>query len=106
MKIELSSEQHLLLESFRLLFSRHSTPAQVRAAEPIGFDRVLWEQLSEMGALVMRAPETSGGGGFSLLDALIVMEEAGRHLASIPPDRSDRDQSAARAACRRRPAIV
>jgi len=32
----------------------------------------------------MRAPESAGGGGASLLDAAIVAEEAGRRLASAP----------------------
>ena len=32
----------------------------------------------------MRAPEVLGGGGMSLLDAALVAEETGRHLAAAP----------------------
>src|SRR3546814_15691931 len=84
MRIEISDEQRLLKETFERLFRTESSPARVRAAEPAGFDRELWQQLSDMGALTMRAPEVVGGGGFTLLDALLVMEEAGKQLVSAP----------------------
>ncbi|MGI9431517.1 MAG: acyl-CoA dehydrogenase family protein, partial [Myxococcota bacterium] len=71
-------------ETFAQLFSNESSPERVRAAEPLGFDRSLWKYLAASGALTMRAPESSGGGGASLLDATIVAEEAGRRLASAP----------------------
>ena len=84
MKIEISDEQAMLQDSFDRLFRNESSPERVRAAEPSGFDRGLWDQLAEMGALTMRTPETAGGGGFSLLDALLVTEAAGRYLVSAP----------------------
>src|SRR3546814_15757797 len=75
-----SSDLRLLKETFERLFRTESSPARVRAADPAGFDCELWQQLSDMGALTMRAPEVVGGGGFTLLDALLVMEEAGKTL--------------------------
>ncbi|MBA3053442.1 MAG: acyl-CoA dehydrogenase [Sphingomonadales bacterium] len=84
MNLELSGDQLLLKESFERLFRTDSSPARVRAAEPAGFDQDLWQSLAEMGALTMRVPEADGGGGFSLLDAQIVAEEAGKALASAP----------------------
>lgn len=84
MKLDLAEEQRLLEESFARFFTAESTPARVRAAEPLGFDPKLWAELVEMGVPAMRAPEEKGGGGASLLDAAILAEEAGRQLASAP----------------------
>ena len=84
MRIELGEEQERLRETFAQLFAAESSPARVRAAEPLGFDPALWKQLGQTGALAMRVPEDAGGSGASLLDAAIVAEEAGRKLASGP----------------------
>jgi alkylation response protein AidB-like acyl-CoA dehydrogenase len=78
MKLDLSEDQRLLIESFSRLFREESTPARVRAAQPVGFDAALWGQVGELGAIGMRSE------GFSLLDAALVMEEAGKHLAPVP----------------------
>jgi len=78
MQLALSEDQRLLVDSFSSLFREQSTPARVRAALPVGFDADLWRQLAELGAISMRIE------GFSLLDAALVMEEAGRWLAPAP----------------------
>jgi len=80
----LGEEQELLRESFEELFAAESSAERVRAAEPLGFDAGLWKQLVETGAVAMRAPEARGGSGAGLLDAALVCELAGRHLASVP----------------------
>ena len=84
MNLDLGEEQQLLCESFEELFAAESSPERVRAAEPLGFDAGLWKQLVETGAACMRAPEDRGGSGAGLLDAALVCELAGRHLASAP----------------------
>jgi alkylation response protein AidB-like acyl-CoA dehydrogenase len=84
MNFQLSDQQVLLREQFGKLFRQESTPARIRAAEPLGFDSTLWTQLVAFGAPAMRVPEALGGGGIGLLDAVVVMEEAGRHLLSAP----------------------
>jgi alkylation response protein AidB-like acyl-CoA dehydrogenase len=84
MNFELSDQQVLLREQFGKLFRQESNPARIRAAEPLGFDSALWTQLVAFGAPAMRVPEALGGGGIGLLDAVVVMEEAGRHLLSAP----------------------
>jgi alkylation response protein AidB-like acyl-CoA dehydrogenase len=84
MKLRLSEEQVLLRESFAKLLRAESTPARVRAAEPLGHDSELWISLVGFGIPGMRAPEAAGGGDMSLLDAALIAEEAGRHLASAP----------------------
>ena len=84
MKLGLSEEQTLLRESFAKLLRAESTPARVRAAEPLGYDPELWISLVGFGIPAMRVPEAAGGGNMSLLDAALIAEEAGRHLVSAP----------------------
>ncbi len=84
MNLALSEEQELLRDTFAQLFAAESSPARVRAAEPLGFDPALWKALAESGALAIRVGEAQGGAGAGLLDAVLLAEQAGRHLASAP----------------------
>lgn len=84
MKLALSEDQTILQDTLARLFREESTPGRVRAAESTGFDPALWAQLVEMGLIPMRAPEDRGGGGLSLLDALLAATESGRHVAAVP----------------------
>ena len=84
LNLALSEEQTLLRDSVSKLLGTESTPARVRAAEPLGHDPKLWAELVGFGIPAMRAPEAAGGGGMSLLDAALIAEEAGRHLAPGP----------------------
>jgi alkylation response protein AidB-like acyl-CoA dehydrogenase len=84
LNLKLSDDERQLAESFARFFEQESSMARVRAAEPLGFDAKLQRSLAQMGALAMRAPEASGGGGLSLQAALLVAEQAGRQLASAP----------------------
>jgi alkylation response protein AidB-like acyl-CoA dehydrogenase len=84
MNFELSEDQEMMRDTFARFLSEHSSTVRVRAAMPLGFDRDLWTGLAELGALSVRAPEDKGGLGLGLLDAAILMEEAGRTLASGP----------------------
>jgi hypothetical protein len=51
MNLHLADDQKLLEETFERFFQAESSIARVRAAEPLGFDRALWDGLLEMGAL-------------------------------------------------------
>lgn len=84
MKLTLSNDQQLLQDAFGRFLTAESTPARVRAAEPLGFDPAFWQGLAELGALSLRVTETKGGASASLLDAVAFMEQAGRVLASGP----------------------
>jgi alkylation response protein AidB-like acyl-CoA dehydrogenase len=77
MNLGLSGEQVLLQDTVRKLFEAECTPARLRAAEISGFDAALWLKLDELGIPAMRAA------GMSLLDAAVVLEEAGRRVAPI-----------------------
>src|SRR5579871_5363794 len=84
MKLDLSEGQTLLQDTVARLFADESTPERVRAVEASGgFDRALWDEIVALGLIPMRATDPAEGGS-SLLDAALVAEQAGRHLASAP----------------------
>jgi alkylation response protein AidB-like acyl-CoA dehydrogenase len=79
------SEDHLALQSaYRQFFKAHCSIETVRAAEPSGFDKNLWERLCAMGATTMALPESVGGDGATLVDLTLVAEEVGRSIAPVP----------------------
>ncbi len=84
MELRPSDEQQQLVEAYAALYAKESPPERVRAGEPLGFDRVLWDRLLEMGSLEMAVPESEGGWGASLLDLALVAEQHGRFLGSAP----------------------
>jgi len=79
------TEDHIDLQTaYRQFFKTHSDIETVRAAEPSGFDKSLWERLCAMGATTMALPESVGGDGATLVDLSLVAEELGRSLAPVP----------------------
>lgn len=89
MNFDLTEEQEMVRDTFARFLDENSSTARVRAAlsdenGPSGFDPALWRGLAELGAFAMRVPEEAGGMGMGLFDAAILMEEAGRTLASGP----------------------
>jgi len=85
MNFDLDEDQQMLRDTFARFLDDHSSMARVRKANDAGgFDRELWAGLAEMGAFAMRAPESAGGLAMGAFDAALVMEEAGRTLASGP----------------------
>lgn len=84
MNFDLTDDQEMMRDMFARFLDENSSMARVRAAAPSGFDAALWSGLAELGALSIRVPEEAGGLGLGLFDAAILMEEAGRTLASGP----------------------
>jgi alkylation response protein AidB-like acyl-CoA dehydrogenase len=85
MNLDLSEDQRLMRESFARFLDEHSSMEHVRAAaETGGFDPALWRGLGELGAFSLRIPDDKGGLGLGVMDAAVLMEEAGRMLASGP----------------------
>lgn len=79
------SEDHIALQdAYKQFFKTHCSIETVRAAEPSGFDKNLWERLCAMGATTMALPESAGGDGATLVDLTLVAEEIGRSLAPVP----------------------
>ena len=84
MNFDLTPEQEMVRDTFARFLDDNSSGERVRAALPSGFDPALWQGLAELGAFALRVPEEAGGLGLALFDAAVVMEEAGRTLASGP----------------------
>lgn len=84
MKLGMPEDSLPVQEMFERFFATESTSARVRAAEPVGFDAALWTELLGLEAPFLRLSAEAGGGGMSLFDACLMMEEAGRRLAPAP----------------------
>src|SRR5581483_11770694 len=85
MDLHLSDYQQLMVDSFREFLTRQATPDAVRAAEKTaGHDAALWGRFVDLGGHVLSLPEPAGGGGGTLLDAVLVGMECGRRVAPIP----------------------
>ncbi len=89
MNFDLTEEQEMVRETFARFLDEHSSPVRVRAAMAAenggsGFDQALWQGLAELGAFAMRVPESAGGMGMGLFEAVLLMEESGRTIASGP----------------------
>ena len=84
MNFDLTSEQDMVRETFARFLDENCTPQRLREAAAKGFDAGLWQGLADLGAFGLRVPETAGGLGLGTFDAMIVLEEAGRTLASGP----------------------
>ena len=79
------TEDHVDLQTaYKQFFKTHCSIDTVRAAEPSGFDKSLWERLCAIGATTMALPESVGGDGATLVDLTLVAEEIGRSLAPVP----------------------
>ncbi len=84
MNFNLTDDQRMMSETFARFLNEQSSPERVRKAMPSGFDPQLWSGLAELGAFALRVPEDAGGLGLGVMDAAVLMEEAGRTLVSGP----------------------
>jgi alkylation response protein AidB-like acyl-CoA dehydrogenase len=84
--IGFTSEQSQLRDAARALLGEISSPQRVRALmpDPAGTDPDAWRQLGELGLTGIAVPERFGGGGGSLADQGVVIEEMGRALYGGP----------------------
>jgi alkylation response protein AidB-like acyl-CoA dehydrogenase len=84
--IGFTSEQTQLREATRALLAEVSSPDRVRALmpDPAGTDPDAWRQLAALGLPGIAVPERFGGGGGSLADQGVVLEEMGRALCGGP----------------------
>ena len=80
----LSDEQDALQAAFRTFFERECSSERVRAAEPLGWDPELWDQLQDLRPTVMGVAGDRGGDDAGLVELAIVAEEVGRHAAPVP----------------------
>lgn len=85
MNFDFNDEQQMFQETTRGFLERNYGLDRVRALlEGDGFDRDLWESLTQNGAFSMLVPEEHGGMGLSFVDLALVLEEYGRALVPGP----------------------
>jgi acyl-CoA dehydrogenase len=78
------SERSLLADAVEGFFEDRCTPDDVAEIEAGRDPRSLWDEVEALGLTLASVPETAGGAGGSLLDALTVLRSAGRHAVPLP----------------------
>jgi alkylation response protein AidB-like acyl-CoA dehydrogenase len=82
--LSLSDDQQAVDDLFAGFLGDQAPPSLARSAEPLGFDRSLWEALGQLGAPGMGAPAEAGGGGAGLAELVVAAERLGRSIAPVP----------------------
>jgi acyl-CoA dehydrogenase len=78
------SVDELLVRTAERVFTETCTHDAVERAEADGFAPEVWSALREIGLPWVGVPESAGGMGGDLADALAVLRVAGRHAAPVP----------------------
>jgi len=84
MDLSLTDVQEAIRDGVGRFLAKTSSPDRVRAAEPLGWDRAVWDGLAGMGVPAMGVAPGLGGGGADLADLAVVAGQAGAHLAPAP----------------------
>ncbi|NCF45614.1 MAG: acyl-CoA dehydrogenase [Proteobacteria bacterium] len=84
MQFGLSEEQIMLRDNINRFLDDNSSLDRVRAFADGGDDADIWAGLSELGVPALLVPEEQGGIGLTPLDAAIVAECLGAHIAPTP----------------------
>ena len=86
MDFELSDDQRALQEAARDLLDGYASSTQVRAHLTSGqpYDAKLWAAMVEQGWMGVTRPESDGGLGLGWVEAAVLLEEVGRHVAPAP----------------------
>ena len=81
-----NDERDELRATARGLLARESSSERVRAAvaEPTGFDRALWDTMTELGWTTIHVPSDRGGAGCGYVELAVVLHELGRALTPSP----------------------
>lgn len=84
MDFGLSSDQVALQDSVNRYLDERVGLGQVRSFAGDGEYREIWRGLTELGVAALLLPEDQGGMGSTILDAALVSECLGRHVAPSP----------------------
>lgn len=85
MDFRLSEEQEALRDGVRAFCEgRFGVERFDETARAGGFDRDLWGELASLGVFSLRQPESEGGVGLGMADAVLVFTELGRRLVPGP----------------------
>ncbi len=97
MNFELTDEQRMLRDAATDALGRQDTLAAARAAADGADPLDLWPVAADAGWAGLLVGEERGGAGLGLLDAMLVLEQAGRRLATHGADRPPAGDAGARA---------
>jgi len=86
MDFDLSDEQRAVQDAARTLLQRHASSERVRAVVDGGgpWDEDLWEAMVEQGWLGIVLAEDHGGLGLGWVEAALLVEQVGVHVAPTP----------------------
>lgn len=85
MDFDLSEDQQALRDAASALLAARCPPERVRAmADTDGFDTELWAAMVDQGWVGVATPERLGGLGLGLVEAAVLLEQTGAHLAPVP----------------------
>ena len=85
MDFDLSADQLALRDAAAALLADRCDMAAVRrACDNGGFDAGLWQAMVEQGWTGIAVPESLGGVGLGTVEAAVLLEQTGAHLAPVP----------------------
>src|SRR5579864_4643331 len=86
MDFELSDDQLALRDAARDLLDKLASRERVRVVVAAGGvpDRELWRAMVDQGWTALEVPEAEGGLGMGMVEAAVLLEEVGRHVAPAP----------------------
>src|SRR5437588_6633489 len=86
MEFALSEQQQMMQQSVDGLLKRVCPLDRVRRTADNGESHAheVWDRLVELGVAGVVVPEEHGGLGLGVLDAALVVETLGRHVAPVP----------------------
>ena len=80
----MSETRDLVREAAERLFEKHCSAETMRRADGGEFPHALWRALSDAGYAAALVPESAGGAGLEMADALSLLVSAGRHAVPAP----------------------
>ena len=80
----MSETRDLIREAAERLFEKHCNAEVMRRADGGEFPQALWRALTDAGYGAALVPESAGGGGLEMSDALSLLVSAGRHTVPAP----------------------
>jgi alkylation response protein AidB-like acyl-CoA dehydrogenase len=83
---DLDDDQQAMAELAGTILAEQCAPERLRAHEASGapYPEAVWKALAAADLLGLALPEDAGGGGYGLLEAALVAEQVGRHVAPVP----------------------
>src|SRR6185295_11690941 len=80
----MSETRDLVREAAERLFEKHCGAETMRRADAGEFPEALWRALTQAGYAAALVPESAGGAGLDMSDALSILVSAGRHAVPAP----------------------